>query len=119
VKPASATPQTFILTGPDQSAIQTKVTAAEGGRLVFVVPASPLQPGTTYVLRINGATDVNGNPLQESLITFETEGEPLDGTGPDWVPNANWTDPGGNTRFQQRMATGACHPGDERKESPH
>src|SRR5262249_10885768 len=110
----TATGQNFVLTGPDQAVVAARVTAAERGRLVFVLPNAPLQPGTHYVLRITnaetknktGGKDAAGDVLPETIIAFDTEGAPPDGPGPDWTPNASssWTDPGGTTRFQQLPA---------------
>lgn len=97
----SATDRTFVLTGPDQAIVRAKVTAAEAGRLVFVMPLESLQPGTNYVLRLTNAIDGAGNVLPESSISFQTEGEPPQGPGPDWIPNSTWTDNEGTLKFQQ------------------
>src|SRR5438270_28947 len=40
----SVTGRNFVLAGPDGKTTDAKVTAAENGRLVFVIPAAPLQP---------------------------------------------------------------------------
>src|SRR6266700_842874 len=96
----SATARNFVLTGPDESAVKAKVTAAEDGRLVFVLPDAPLQLGTTYVLRIKNALDAAGNVIPDASIGFQTEGEAPDGAGSDWVPNSTWTDNTGTTKFQ-------------------
>jgi RHS repeat-associated protein len=71
----SATSASFTLMGPDNVPVTARVTAAEQGRLVFVLPAAPLQTGTTYRLQIGKATDIQGNSVVESSITFTTGGE--------------------------------------------
>lgn len=81
----SVTSASFALMGPDGVAVAAKVTAAEQGRLVFVLPAVPLQTGTTYTLQIQKAADTQGNAIIESSITFTTEGGVSSGQnqGPD------------------------------------
>jgi len=71
----SVSSASFTLMGPDGVPVTAKVTAAEQGRLVFVLPAAALQTGTTYTLQIQKATDTHGNAILESSITFTTEGE--------------------------------------------
>jgi RHS repeat-associated protein len=100
----SVTDHSFVLTGPDESVVRAKVTAAEAGRLVFVLPQAPLQLGTTYVLRLKNVTDTTGRTLPEASISFQTVGQPPDSPGPDWVPNSTWTDNSGITRFQELPA---------------
>ncbi|HZU32096.1 MAG TPA: Ig-like domain-containing protein, partial [Candidatus Angelobacter sp.] len=72
----SVTSASFTLTGPDNIPVAAKVTAAEQGKLVFVLPSAALQTGTTYTLQIQKAADTQGNAIVESSITFTTEGEP-------------------------------------------
>jgi RHS repeat-associated protein len=91
--------RTFVLSDGDGNVVAGKVTAAENGRLVFVLPAAPLQPGAAYTLDIQGAQS-KGVPLQHAVIRFQTEGEPSSGSSLDWVPNATWTDTQGITKFQ-------------------
>src|SRR5215831_4412429 len=45
----------FVLVGPNESSVDAKVTPAENGRLAFVLPSAPLQPGTSYSLRMKNA----------------------------------------------------------------
>ncbi|HEY2499110.1 MAG TPA: RHS repeat-associated core domain-containing protein [Candidatus Angelobacter sp.] len=85
----SVTSASFTLMGSDNVPVAAKVTAAEQGRLVFLLPAAPLQTGTTYTLQIQKAADTQGNAIIESSITFTTEGEASsgqnqgsDGSGP-------------------------------------
>lgn len=101
LKMTAATGGNFVLLGPGETPIQAKVTAAEQGRLVFVLPSAPLQPGTTYTLRIKNVIDVSGAQLDDSSITFQTAGAPPDPAGLDWVPNSSWTYGGGTTKFQE------------------
>ncbi len=77
----SATSASFTLMGPDNVPVTAKVTAAEQGKLVFVLPAAPLQAGTTYTLQIRKATDIQGKAVIESSITFTTAGEAASGSG--------------------------------------
>ncbi len=99
----------FVLIAPDGKPVEAKITAAESGRLVFAMPSSPLEPGTTYTLRIHGAADPRGAELAETSISFTTAGEPPQGTGSDWVPNASWTAPDGTTQFQSLPPLQAAH----------
>jgi hypothetical protein len=97
----SVTSVNMTLSGLDQIPLSAKVTPAEGGRLAFLIPASPLQPGTSYVLRIKNLVDISGAELPEQSITFQTAGMPPDPAGLGWIPNATWTAPEGITKFQQ------------------
>jgi RHS repeat-associated protein len=76
------------LFGTDKK-IQVTVAAAENGRLAFVTPAQPLEPGTKYTLHIAGVSDLQGNALPETLLTFQTKGERI--PDEDWDPNSTWT----------------------------
>ncbi len=66
---------TAILTGPS-GPFAANVIPAEGGMLAFVTPSSPLLAGTSYTVSLSGLTDLNGNPLPETLVTFTTAGSP-------------------------------------------
>jgi RHS repeat-associated protein len=96
----TATDKNFALTAPDGSAVATKVSAAESGKLVFVLPATSLEPGTNYSLRLTNVTDATGKPLPETSISFQTKGEPPDNSGLDWLPNSTWSDSSGISKFQ-------------------
>ena len=85
----------FVLQGPNNSVIDAKVTPAESGRLAFVLPLAPLEPGTTYTLTIRNAADSAGNILPETSISFTTAGQPLEPADSD-ADGSNST-----TRFQQ------------------
>ncbi|HEY6253992.1 MAG TPA: kelch repeat-containing protein, partial [Candidatus Angelobacter sp.] len=63
---ASVNRANFVLRGPNDSLIKTRVTPAENGRLAFVLPSAPLQPGTTYSLHIKNAADPAGDLLPET-----------------------------------------------------
>ena len=96
----TVTDKNFVLTGPDGSIVPAKVSAAESGKLVFVLPSTSLEPGTNYSLRLRDVTDASGEPLAETSISFQTKGEPPDSPGLDWLPNSTWTDDGGISKFQ-------------------
>lgn len=106
VRTANATD--FILTGPDEKAVSAKVSAAEAGRLVFVLPNSALAPGTHYVLSVRGVSGIDGERLPDSLIAFDTDGEAPERNGPDFVPNASWTSGQSTTKWQQLPALQAA-----------
>jgi RHS repeat-associated protein len=59
-----------LRTSTESVAIQ--VVPAEGGRLTFVTPQTPLQNGTAYTLSISGATDSAGQALPDTTIFFTT-----------------------------------------------
>jgi RHS repeat-associated protein len=98
----------FSLVGPDGAPVMATVTPAEAGRLAFVVPSSPLQPGTSYVLHITGAADTPTEQLPETSISFVTAGAPPDGTGPDWLPGPGWTTGTGGSKWQELPALHAA-----------
>ncbi|MBZ5526152.1 MAG: DUF6531 domain-containing protein, partial [Acidobacteriia bacterium] len=91
----------FVLTGPKQAKVEATVTPAENGRLVFVLPAAPLQTGTNYTLQIRNVTDKSGEPLPDTSISFQTKGEPPELDGPDWVPGPGWTTGTGGSKWQE------------------
>jgi hypothetical protein len=66
VRTASAT--NFVLTGPNDKPVPAKVSAAEAGRLVFLMSDSALAPGTHYILNIR-AFPV---PCNEALHALQT-----------------------------------------------
>ncbi len=101
---SSVTPRTFLLTGPNEFKVESTITAAESGRLVFVLPHAPLQPGTKYTLRIENVVDQTGARLADISISFQTQGEPPEGAGPDWVPGPGWKTATGTSRWQQLPA---------------
>src|SRR5437588_1682471 len=76
----SINPTAFALLDGKGVTVPVKVTAAEGGRLAFILPNEPLEPGTTYSLRIKGVSDTKGEVLAEASISFTTEGEPAPGS---------------------------------------
>ncbi len=71
----SANSATVTLTGPS-GPLGANVTPAEGGMLAFVMPSSPLLAGTSYTVSLSGLTDLGGNTLPETLVTFTTAGSP-------------------------------------------
>jgi RHS repeat-associated protein len=72
---ATLNPTTVVLRGSDGT-VSARVVAAEGGRLLFVTPDRPLEPGSRYELSIDGAQDVTGAVVAEQRVTFTTAGEP-------------------------------------------
>ena len=69
------------------------VVPAEGGRLVFLAPAVPLEPARTYRLSIAGAVDEAGARLAAATITFSTKSAPRQPKAEEtvtdaWQPNA-------------------------------
>jgi hypothetical protein len=104
----TANSKTLILIGPDGVEVRTKVTPAANGRLVFVLPDGPLQPGSSYTLRIKGCADTLAEALPESSITFQTAGAPPDGLGPDFVPGPGWITRTGSSKWQELPALQAA-----------
>ncbi len=94
----------FVLAGPNDTRVDVTVTAAENGRLVFVLPRTPLQPGSSYTLRIQNVFDSAGQQLADTSISFQTQGEPPEVAGPDWVPGPNWTTGTGGSKWQELPA---------------
>jgi hypothetical protein len=90
----SVTPATVALQGP-AGPVPVRVILAEDDRLVFVAPAVPLAPGTTYTLTAQGWTDAAGGALPATTARFTTlsvpglpagasTSEPAD---PIWTPD--------------------------------
>ncbi len=75
----------------EQGPVAVKVNGAEGGMLAFVRQEGQLEPGTTYVLSINGPQDANGFPLPLSEIAFSTASGPQ--TDPAATTTGNSDDP--------------------------
>lgn len=68
----TVTPESVVLSGP--RGLQTAtVSAAEGGMLAFLIPASPLEPGATYTVTLSDLTDGSGRALPLARIRFTTE----------------------------------------------
>jgi RHS repeat-associated protein len=78
---------TITLNGP-YGGIATRIVPAEGGRLAFLTPLTTLDPGTTYTVNFEGATEPAG-VVVPALFSFTTAGD----TGnrydeEDWIPDA-------------------------------
>lgn len=54
--------------------ISALVVPAEGGMLAFLLPAKPLDGGTTYSVRLTGVEDSSGHRLGETEFSFTTAG---------------------------------------------
>ena len=106
VQTANAT--TFTLTGPNEKPVPAKVSAAEAGRLVFILPDSALAPGTHYILRIKGVSTPAGEQASDFSITLDTEGEAPEPVDPDFVPNQSSTSGPSTTKWQQLPALQAA-----------
>jgi RHS repeat-associated protein len=85
----SLTDQTVVLTGPD-GPVTARVVPAEDGRLVFVHPADPLRPESTYVLTVTGASDAAAVILAMPSVSFGTLKAvvPVVTDDEPWVPDA-------------------------------
>ena len=97
----TVTDKNFVLTASDGSVVPAKVTAAESGKLVFLLPTNSLEPGTTYSLRLTNVAGASGESLPGTSISFQTKGEPPDNPGLDWLPNSTWSDNTGISKFQE------------------
>jgi YD repeat-containing protein len=67
-------PSTVILRGLE-GAWSARIVPAEAGRLLFVTPDRPFDPGSPYELTIEGARDRTGNAIAEQRVSFSTAGE--------------------------------------------
>ena len=68
---ASLNARSVTLLGPN-GPNPIKVTAAESGRLAFVLPARDMLPGSKYTLFISGAKAAGGEPLPLTSVEFST-----------------------------------------------
>jgi YD repeat-containing protein len=103
------TDSTVSLSDAAGNAVAIRVVAAEGGRLGFVLPASPLQPGASYLLTLSNITDFAGNVLPVSVIHFRTAGTLDDSAGELWIPGpealkGNWNSQTGGSEWQKQPA---------------
>jgi RHS repeat-associated protein len=70
--------------------VQASVTATESGRLLFVIPTSPLEFATDYVLTIQNVVEAKTqSPLPASTVHFTTEDDPNAAIGDTWIPGAD------------------------------
>lgn len=87
----TATQNTLVLSSASGAVAATAV-AAESGRLVFVKPAQALEPGTAYLLTINGMQDATGEAVPYSTVSFTTVADSVQSSGTDdddvWNPRA-------------------------------
>jgi RHS repeat-associated protein len=99
------TPSQISLHDGSGNEVPASITGAESGRLVFVVPASPLQFGTTYLLTLDGVLDSNNQALGLKTIQFTTQGNPQDSSDEEWLPgpdafNGHWSTGTGTSEWQ-------------------
>lgn len=59
------------LQGPTR-AVAVRLVPVEGGRLVFVTPTAPLEPGATYTLIARDWRDRAGRAVADTIVTFTT-----------------------------------------------
>jgi RHS repeat-associated protein len=86
----SVNQETVTLSGP-YGGMDVKVVAAEAGRLAFVTTKGMLLPGSIYTLSINGATNIAGEQLPLTSITFTTAGQTSGSAefdDEDWIPDS-------------------------------
>jgi len=89
----SVNSDTITLGGPDGN-VAAQVVAAEGGRLAFVNPDSPLAPGTAYTVAVDGVSGTNGILVPAMSFTFTTSVASLVGPPTPQTPGSggeeNW-----------------------------
>src|SRR6266496_236230 len=105
--------QNSVLLMGAEGAIDVNIIPAESGRLAFIVPKRPLQPGNTYTISLAGALDEKGAPVAYFQASFTTAGQPpANGLndGEQWLPdpenfNGLWTSgrPKSASEFQDRL----------------
>ncbi len=66
-----------VLLSDSQNVVPARVVPAEAGMLAFITPKAPLLPATAYTLRVAGSTDLNGQALPATIISFTTAGKLL------------------------------------------
>jgi RHS repeat-associated protein len=72
--------------------VNALVVPAEGGMLAFLLPAKPLDGGTTYSMSLSGVEDSIGHQLGETEVSFTTAGAPSSPTaGLGVLPATNGT----------------------------
>jgi hypothetical protein len=96
---------TVSLHGPD-GGVEALVVAAEGGRLVFVSPRTPLAGDAHYALALGGLADLTGAALPPTAVTFRTARDVStpDADVPEWTP-----DPDGADRWETGRARSSSH----------
>jgi hypothetical protein len=67
----SVTSETIRLTGPG-GVVLARLVPAEGGRLLFLHPLSPLEPDTFYTFTMEGVVGIEGTAFEVSSLTFRT-----------------------------------------------
>lgn len=80
---------TITINGP-HGTVATRIVPAEGGRLAFITPLPSLEPGTTYTVNFEGATEPTG-VVVPSLFSFTTAGTKTGNRygDEDWIPDGN------------------------------
>ena len=91
----TATTSTVTL-GTGGKSVPASITPAEGGMLLFVIPAEALQPNTEYAVSMSGISDKSGQPLPDAQISFTTNGSndnPGSGQGEVPLPSPGSQEP--------------------------
>jgi len=70
--PATLTPATFTMTGPDATVVAGKVSYDAPDNIVTFTPLSPLAPDSQFTATISGALDLSGNALPATSWIFTT-----------------------------------------------
>jgi len=94
IEPTTLNDHTVVLKH-DSSIVPIKIVSAEQGMLAFITPLQPLDPGSTYVLSLDGGQNRNGAKTSNTFVTFTTAGGGPGMSGStgdeDWTPaSGNW-----------------------------
>jgi len=100
------TTQHAVLNDTSGNTVSANITGAEAGRLLFVVPTSPLQFGTSYTLTLDGLVDLKGQQLPSTTIQFTTPTDPQDSSSEQWIPGpeafqGHWHSGTGGSEWQK------------------
>lgn len=87
LNPATITSTTVMLSGP-RGLEEATVVSAEGGRLAFITPDTPLVPGAAYTLSLNGPNDPAGFLLPGTAVRFSTAADPTAAPGSSSMSSA-------------------------------
>ena len=90
-----------VLEGPDGS-VPALVVGAESGMLAFITPTSPLEPGTTYSVKISGVLDLTNQNVAFAQFVFTTAGDTSSATSGDetWNPTPDWKSHRNPSKFE-------------------
>ena len=102
----TATDSRIRLRDSGQSEVPGTIACAESGRLVFFAPSSPLEPGSDYMLSVDGIIDSHGDSAASTTVHFHTTADTDDGAADGWIPDAsalagNWGTQTGLSKWQE------------------